>query len=154
MLVHPMPLNAADIATCHSPLTPWHTITTLPCQCAMESICWLMYIVRLNPDGIPYWLRLLPIRDRFKTSARRLTGLEHIIYCGPQTVVSQPAGPSNICVAISMTYGRCGNNLSEPPPTFNKLAKAGNRNSGPRMRRKWKSIVNTSAFVGTNSIGS
>jgi hypothetical protein len=49
-----------------------------------------------------------------------------------------------------MTYGRCGNNLSEPPPIFNRLAKAGNRNSGPRIRRKWKSIVNTRAFTGTN----
>ena len=39
---------------------------------------------------------------------------------------------SNIHVANSMTYGHCGNNPSEPPPIFNKLAAtgAGNGNCG------------------------
>jgi hypothetical protein len=59
---------------------------------------------------------------------------------GPQTVVSQPAAAPNIRVANSMTYGHCGNNLFELPSVFNNLAEAGNRNSGPKIRRNWKSI--------------
>jgi hypothetical protein len=45
--------------------------------------------------------------------------------CGSQTVVSQPARTSNICVANSNTYDHCGDNPFAPPPIFNKLAATG-----------------------------
>jgi hypothetical protein len=69
---------------------------------------------------------------------------------GSQTVVSQPAAAPNFRVANSITYGHCGNNPLEPASVFNKLAKAGYRNSGLRIRASGSQSVNTRAFVRTH----
>src|SRR5271167_2170125 len=71
------------------------------------------------------------------------------LYVDSQTVVSQPAAP-NFGVANSMIYVHCGNNLFEPASVFNKLAKAGNRNSGLRIRASGSQSINTNACIATD----